>query len=273
MINSYINKIPFQSNLVGVNHLEATHPDAACTILVTFADTNKKSPTFYYNSSSSSVNYKFADSVNIGGIPLSVTSFYDDAQLLQYEKENAVAKRKCGQYYALDVIVMTGTPDTTEIDSRMRPSEASTGFSGVRLTNVKINGRHFLAVQEDATNTTPFDKTVVSGIPMLICSNGQLVVNNITSSDYAFDKISQSYKYDTDGNKVYYTDIQKVWIGGLPLTAGRIGKKYYLFVYTGEFSSVIPLPTSSLLSLLEGDFGSIDSYRNLLEGDWAVIEG
>jgi hypothetical protein len=263
-----INNIPIRTASVGVNHLISTHPDSAVAIRVAYADVTKMTPA----SSSSTALFNSSAYCKLGGIPLSVTSFFDSSPLLNYEKEDSVEKRPCKQYYALDVIVIDTTPDTTDEDSPfIKPSNASFGLSGSRAATIEVSKRYYLNVVEDISDPRPFEKTVIGGIQMLIFNNGSLVLNktSYTMSDVAY---KQEYQDVNDVKTLVTTgtlDLVKVTLGGLPLTAARIGSKYYLVVNNIPFESAIPLPITNLYTALtEGDFYNFSLHNSLLDGDF-----
>jgi len=149
----------------------------------------------------------YPTSLNWGGVPLSLSLCYDP----EISETDEI-----GYFYALDVI---------EISEEVDPDDGSftaeyTTLSGNRLQISKINNRYYLDIIRIGTSSTPMSKVVLKGMPLGSGGINELVLNR---TGFTMNDIDE----DPNTGDI---DIKQVNIGGVPLSAGRVGFKYYLIV-------------------------------------------
>jgi len=150
----------------------------------------------------------YPTSLNWGGVPLSLSLCYDP-EISEIDE--------IGYFYALNVI---------EILEEVDPDDGSfaaeyTTLSGNRLQISKINNKYYLDIIRIGTSSAPMSKVVLKGMPLGSGGINELVLNR---TGFTMDDIDED---PNTGN----IDIKQVNIGGVPLSAGRVGFKYYLIVH------------------------------------------
>ena len=153
--------------------------------------------------------------VVIGGVPLSISaySFGDNPSLFPD------ATIESNMYYALDIIEITENSDveTTTYDNN------TFTYDGSRLSNLRLNNKNYINVSIQGNAGQPYHNTTIQGVPFALDENRCLIVNQ---SGYTFNNIEE---IGEDPSK-REPDIKELMIGGVPLSAGRVGNKYYLIV-------------------------------------------
>ena len=153
--------------------------------------------------------------VVIGGVPLSISaySFGDNPSLFPD------ATIESNIYYALDIIEITETSDVeiTTYDNNIFT------WDGSRLSNLRLNNKNYINVSIQGNAGQPYHNTTIQGVPFALDENRCLIVNQ---SGYTFNNIEE---IGEDPSK-REPDIKELMIGGVPLSAGRVGNKYYLIV-------------------------------------------
>jgi hypothetical protein len=192
-------------------------PNNAALLAVSYAD---KSTTFRDNTKFNKVAY-------IGGIPLSVSQFRntnDNPSASDYK-----------QYYAFDVIEYSATEDTDAtsfprgVNVANSPYAKTFTWNGNRLSSSQINNRYYWDILDVGTPIKNEQTFMLFGMPMAKGNYDELIMNK---TDYTFGDISLNYERDTSAGDL---DLVNVMIGGTPLTAGRIGNKYYLIVVSKSY--------------------------------------
>jgi len=153
--------------------------------------------------------------VVIGGVPLSISaySFGDNPSLFPD------ATIESNIYYALDIIEITETSDVeiTTYDNNIFT------WDGSRLSNLRLNNKNYINVSIQGNAGQPYHNTTIQGVPFALDENRCLIVNQ---SGYTFDNIEEIGEDPSNREP----DIKELMVGGVPLSAGRIGNKYYLIV-------------------------------------------
>ena len=153
--------------------------------------------------------------VVIGGVPLSISaySFGDNPSLFPD------ATIESNIYYALDIIEITETSDVeiTTYDNNIFT------WDGSRLSNLRLNNKNYINVSIQGNAGQPYHNTTIQGVPFALDENRCLIVNQ---SGYTFNNIEEIGGDPSNREP----DIKELMIGGVPLSAGRIGNKYYLIV-------------------------------------------
>lgn len=148
----------------------------------------------YGNSSNftSEDNYKLM----LKGIPLQL-SFFNDGVLINNSSQ---------RLYALEIIEENSiTPINNNI---------SFVWDGIRMAAQQNNdNKIYWEIQKNSGTGIPVNKTTIKGMPISTSEIHELIVIN---SGYTSENIEE------------YLSVS---IGGIPLTAGRIGNKYYLIIY------------------------------------------
>jgi len=159
------------------------------------------------------------EEVVIGGIPLSISSyiFEPDPRNPSDVPDYPNATILSNIYYALDIIEITGVEDgqNTQYDDN------TFTYEGYRLSNLRQANRNYINIFAEGEALQAYHNTTIQGLHFALDENRKLIVNRTA---YTLDDIET---IDPSNNNM---DIKEFAIGGVPLTAGRIGNKYYLIV-------------------------------------------
>lgn len=140
----------------------------------------------------------------LGGIPLSVTPYYDSS----FNDAAPDTTDVIGTYYALDIIKNPNPLDTAySLDDNV-----NFVLNGNRLATAKMVNLNYLSVVESTRTIDPSKQIYFKGMPMATNRYNELLVND-TGLPYA----------DLD-------EFVEVMIGGIPLQVGRMSNRYYLIV-------------------------------------------
>lgn len=181
-----ITEITVGSSILAVSN-NGNSAERASTLITTNTTSNK------YD-----LNVDYKKELVLGGIPLSVSIFFDletDPSINITETTNT--------YYALNIIKRTENP------SIVYPT-ISFVLNGNRLAASNIENEYFMNIVESSATLSPSKAIVLMGIPMATNANNELFIND---SGYSINNIQE------------YIEVE---IGGMPLKAGRIGNNYYL---------------------------------------------
>lgn len=156
----------------------------------------------------------------IGGIPLSLTVYYDSS----FNDASPNSTDVIGTYYALDIIKIAEDPDPNNaIDDNINFT-----LNGNILATTKIRNRHYVSIIESSNTIDPSKQIYFKGMPMATNRFNELLVN------------------DTGYGMGDLNDTVEVMIGGIPLQVGRLNFRYYLIVKVmGQASSSSSSQSSS----------------------------
>ena len=145
------------------------------------------------------------------GFPLSISLFTDP------DTEPSSSVRQIAMFYALDIIEDTD-PEDLPLDPSSagniptNPSDNTFTWNGNRLSNSKKSERRYINIVDSGNTGNAIQQVVLMGVPMAQGLENELILNktNYTTSDI------EEYK--------------TFYIGGSPLSVGRISNDYYLIV-------------------------------------------
>lgn len=173
----------------------------ASTLFISYADTSKiVSATFDYNMVAT-----------LEGMPLSI-SLYTDPDV-----DPSAAINQIHMFYALDIIENTETEDEEWDPSGLgniptNPSDRTFTWNGNRLSASKKSEKYYMNIVDSGSTGNATNQVVLMGVPMAQGVQNELILNKTA---YTMNDLD---------------DTISVRIGGIPLTAGRIGNDYYLIV-------------------------------------------
>jgi hypothetical protein len=142
-----------------------------------------------------------------GGIPFSL-SVYDEGITETIETDPVTTYSR--RIYAINIIKKTSIvpPDPSS------PEEFSTVWKGNRLAlSQDSDGKLYLRAAGFDSVSSPVKEITIMGMPLGIGQYDELIFHD---SEYTLNDIEE---------------YSKAMIGGMPLTAGRIGNKWYLILY------------------------------------------
>lgn len=177
--------------------------EGASTLRIVYAGTDSNPNDADFARPSTKIQY--SPELVLGGIPLSMTAFYDNS--FNDAAPNTIDV--IGTYYALDIIKNPNPLDPAySLDDH-----ANYVLNGNRLAATKIAGLNYMSIVESTKTIDPSKQIYFSGMPMATNKYNELLVND---------------------TKLPYQDLDEfieVMIGGTPLQVGRMSNKYYLIVY------------------------------------------
>ena len=177
--------------------------DSPVILMISYVDNNIVQPQLSYS-----------PNLNLGGVPLSVSLCYDPT--LDITTGDTV-----GFFHALDIIETFEDAEVESDDETIVPATFST-FSGNRLQVSRISNNYYLNVVRLGETSAPINPITLQGISMATGNNNELILRKDISA-FHIDDIGTNPETGE-------LDIKLVNIGGTPLSAGRIGNKYYLIV-------------------------------------------
>jgi len=154
----------------------------------------------------------YEETMNWQGIPVSVSKFYNaDLEISSADYS--------GYYFAIDIIknteTLTKTSDTTD------PGVAEyTTWNGNKLQISTDGIKYYLNVINIIETAQPTNRLVFQATAQATGINDELILNDST---YTMNDIES----DPNTGEV---DIKSISLGGVPISVGRIGYKYYLIV-------------------------------------------
>ena len=176
----------------------------ASTLLISYADTSKR-VVFDH-----AFNYNMA--ATLEGIPLSITLYEDP----DYDPSASISNH-IRMFYALDIIENTIGEDqdrdpSFEGNVPTAPSDKTFTWNGNRLSASRKSERYYMNVVDTGSTGNATYQVNLMGVPMAQGLQSELILNKTSYTTNDVDEL---------------IDIR---IGGVPLTAGRIGNSYYLIV-------------------------------------------
>ncbi len=151
---------------------------------------------------------QYSSELVIGGIPLSVTPFYDSSFTDNDVNNEPNSTDIIGTYYALDIIKNPNPLDT----AYSLNDNVNFVLNGNRLATAKIANLNYMSIVESTKTVDPSKQIYFKGMPMATNRYNELLVKD-TGLPYA------------DLN-----EFVEVMIGGIPLQVGRMSFRYYLIV-------------------------------------------
>lgn len=180
--------------------------------------------------------------LNWNGIPISVTQFYDPTV------DDATGD-VVGNFFAIDVIEEAEAGSLlSELDDPGIPGYVT--WNGNKLEASLIDGRYYLTFEDTGETATPSNKITFQGTPQATGISDELILNDsgFTTSDI-----------DTDPNNGGL-DLKSISLGGVPITVGRVGFKYYLIIKKITF--VPAIPSADLTSAIISQWKYNDDYTD-----------
>lgn len=150
------------------------------------------------------------DTLIWGGLPMSVTQFNNTA---------ATSSDDVNYFYAIDVIRNTESGIVTSESDDPGVAKHAT-WNGNKIQISLIDNRYYLNVLYDGETEEPEGKITLQGIPQATGISNELILND---SGFLLSDI------DNDPNTVEL-DLKYISLGGVPITVGKVGFKYYLIV-------------------------------------------
>ncbi len=165
-------------------------------------------------------SYSNSDILNWQGVPLFISKFYN------FPRNQNVGPLDVEYFCAFNVIENLETIDTIS-GSNQDGITDSCVLNGNKLQVSRIDNRYYLDVVILNALPEPTELFVLQGTPLAIGSNNELILNK---TSYTMDDISPN----ADDPSLPVRDLIEIMIGGVPITAGRIGNSYYLIVHPVE---------------------------------------
>jgi hypothetical protein len=192
---------------IGTSVLSVSYPDGYSefstpnTLLCSYADPSQAIE-----------NDPQTPTLNWGGMPISVTQFYDPTV------DDATGD-VVGNFFAIDIIENTNSPDDTSSLDQSGIAQHAT-WNGNKIEISVINSLYYLNVIDIGTTSEPKNKITFQGTPQATGISDELIFND---SGFTFDEVQ-------DDPNTGSVDLKYISLGGVPITIGRIGFKYYLIV-------------------------------------------
>lgn len=201
MRNSDISEITVGTALLAVTS-NGQRAGGAATLRVVYAGTDSDPNEADFARPFTDMQYR--SELVIGGMPLSLTPFYDSS----FKDASPGSTDVIGTYYALDIIKNSDTLDPAySLDDHPIFS-----LNGNRLATTKIAGLNYLSIVESTKTIDPSKQIYFSGMPMATNRYNELLVRDI---GYTINDLNET---------------TEVMIGGIPLQVGRLNFRYYLIV-------------------------------------------
>ncbi len=204
MRNSDITEITVGTALLAVTS-NGQRAGGAATLRVVYAGTDSDPNEADFARPITDMQYR--SELVIGGIPLSVTPFYDSS----FNDVDALPKSTdvIGTYYALDIVKNPDSLDTAySLDDNV-----NFVLNGNRLATTRIANLNYLSIVESTKTVDPSKRIYFQGMPMATNRYNELLVK------------------DTEFTYTELDELIEVMIGGIPLQVGRMSNRYYLIVY------------------------------------------
>ena len=156
-------------------------------------------------------NDSHIDTLNWQGMPISITQFYDPT----IDDTGDIV----GSYFAMDVIKNTDSGFISEDLNETGVAKHAT-WNGNKIQISLINNRYYLNVINIGGVAEPYNRIILNGTPQATGLSDEIILND---SGFTMGDI------DDDPNTVNL-DLKSISLGGVPITIGRVGYKYYLIV-------------------------------------------
>lgn len=174
----------------------------ASTLRTVYAGTDSNPAQADFERPSSDIKYNPV--LTWGGIPLSLSTFYDSGSTDDSNNKDVI-----GSYYALNIIKNPNALDPAySLDD-----QPTVVLNGNRLATTQIAGLNYLSIVESTKTIDPSKQIYFQGMPMATNRYNELLVKD-TGLPYA------------DLNEFI-----QLMVGGIPIQIGRMSFKYYLIVY------------------------------------------
>ncbi len=220
---------------IGTAVLGVSYPDGASefstpnTLLCSYADSAEQID-----------NDDQTTTLNWQGMPISVSQFIS-------------TDPNVGTYFAIDVIEETGSGSLlSELDNSGVPKHVT--WNGNKLEATSIDGKYYLAFDDTGLTAVSTNKITFQGTAQATGISDELILND---SGFTTDDI------DTDPN-TGGLDYKSISLGGVPITVGRVGFKYYLIINRIPIDFSVPFAFSDNFSSssLRSDWEQVDNTPN-----------
>lgn len=213
---------------IGNSILGVSYPDGASefstpiTLMSSYADSGELG-----------INDSQTQTLNWNGIPISVSQFLSPT---------------AGNYFAIDVIEETTSGTfTSELTASGEAKHVT--WNGNKLEGTLINNRYYLTFEDTGLTAAATNTITLLGTPQATGVSNELIVN---SSGFTTGDI------ETDPN-TGELDLKSISLGGVPITVGRVGFKYYLIIKNRVNLSAHTVVQYKMNDDLQGDFNVLDA--------------